>query len=94
MANFDDNAVVLKHGLGTRLFHWGLVLGFLPAAFTGIALWLRPFGDAGMHMTMQIHIVGAWILSLACVYFSCSSINALYRFGGKSSLGRKMMLNG
>lgn len=69
MANFDDNAVVLKHAVGTRLFHWGLVLGFLPAALTGIALWLRPFSETGMHLTMQVHIVGAWILSLSCVYF-------------------------
>jgi formate dehydrogenase subunit gamma len=69
MAQFDDQAVVLKHGLGTRVFHWGLVLGFLPTASTGIALWLRPFSGAGMHTVMQIHIIGAWVLSLACIYF-------------------------
>lgn len=68
MENLEE-AVVLKHGFGTRLFHWGLVLGFLPAAFTGIGLWLRPFGAQGMHYVMLIHMISSWILSAACVYF-------------------------
>jgi len=45
MEKYDDDAVVLKHTMGTRLFHWGLILGFLPAAFTGVVLWFRPFGN-------------------------------------------------
>jgi len=69
MEKYDDDAVVLKHTMGTRLFHWGLILGFLPAAFTGVVLWFRPFGNDGMHAVMQIHIVGAWILALSCLYF-------------------------
>jgi len=69
MAKYDDNAVVLKHEPGTRLFHWGLILGFLPAAFTGIAIWLKPFSGDTMNTLMQIHIIGAWILSVACVLF-------------------------
>lgn len=77
MQDFDNNAIVLKHSLATRLFHWCLVLGFLPAAFTGIVLFLRPFlysfgyplGDSFMHLVMQIHIIGAWILTLSCVWF-------------------------
>ena len=62
MTKYDDNAVVLKHEVGTRLFHWGLILGFLPTAFTGIAIWLKPFSGDTMNTLMQIHIIGAWIL--------------------------------
>jgi formate dehydrogenase subunit gamma len=69
MKIFDDHDVVLKHTLPVRLFHWCLVLGFLPAGITGIVLFFRPFGPEGMHFVMQIHIVGAWLLSLACLGF-------------------------
>ncbi|MFA6851322.1 MAG: cytochrome b/b6 domain-containing protein [Selenomonadaceae bacterium] len=69
MKIFDDHDVVLKHTLPVRLFHWCLVLGFLPAGITGIVLFFRPFGQEGMHFVMQIHIVGAWLLTLACICF-------------------------
>ena len=66
---YDDNAVVLKHSLSTRIFHWGLILGFLPAALTGIIIWLKPGSEDLVGLAMKIHIVGAWILSISCVYF-------------------------
>lgn len=69
MKSIDNNAIVLKHTLATRIFHWCLVLGFLPAAFTGIILFLRPFDADLMSLSMRIHIVGAWILVLACLWF-------------------------
>lgn len=69
MKTYPDDAVVLKHTLATRLFHWCLVLGFLPAAVTGVVLFLRPFSDGLMHLAMQIHIAGAWLLTLSCVLF-------------------------
>jgi formate dehydrogenase subunit gamma len=66
---YDDNAVVLKHSLSTRIFHWGLILGFLPAALTGIIIWLKLGSEDFVGLAMKIHIVGAWILSISCVYF-------------------------
>lgn len=71
MANhgYDDNAVVLKHDFSTRLFHWGLILGFLPAALTGIVIWLKPGGEDFVNLAMRVHIVGAGILTISCVLF-------------------------
>ena len=79
MSQFNNNDYVLRHTLAVRLFHWSLVLGFLPAGFTGALLFLRPFlapylpgiftNAAIMHLMMQIHIIGAWILTLGCVLF-------------------------
>lgn len=66
---YDDKDVVLKHTLSTRMFHWGLILGFLPAAFTGILLWLKVGGESLQGLAMQIHVVGAWILTISCVLF-------------------------
>jgi formate dehydrogenase subunit gamma len=69
LKTFDTQDVVLKHTLPVRLFHWCLVLGFLPAGITGIVLFLRPFSLEGMHLAMQIHILGAGLLTLACLCF-------------------------
>ena len=38
----ESESRVLKHRLSSRLFHWGLVLGFIPAAITGFIIWLKP----------------------------------------------------
>lgn len=71
MANhgYDEDAVVLKHSLRTRLFHWGLVLGFLPAAFTGIIIWLKPGSEDFVNLAMRVHIIGAAVLTISCIYF-------------------------
>ena len=81
MIKYDDNAVVLKHEAGTRLFHWGLILGFLPTAFTGIAVWLKPFSGDTMNVLMLVHIAGAWVLSLACVLFFIFRHKRVVAFG-------------
>ena len=67
--HFIENDRILHHSLPVRLFHWCLVLGFLPAGATGIILFFRPLGPEGMHLAMQIHIVGAWILTIGCTLF-------------------------
>ncbi|SHK62365.1 formate dehydrogenase subunit gamma [Selenomonas ruminantium] len=69
MSKFAEDAVALRHALPSRLFHWCLVLGFIPAAITGVILFLRPLGPEGMHLAMQIHIVGAWILMIGSTLF-------------------------
>lgn len=66
---YSDDDVVLRHSLFERLFHYGLIIGFLPTGFTGIVLWLRPFGDDAMHLAMQIHIICAVILTVSCGLF-------------------------
>jgi formate dehydrogenase subunit gamma len=69
MKKFKGNERILHHKLPTRLFHWCLVLSFLPAGFTGLILFFRPLGDAGMNLAMQVHIVGGMVLFIACALF-------------------------
>lgn len=71
---------VLKHSLSSRLFHWGLVLGFLPAAVTGFIIWLKPGSDDFVNLAMQIHIVGAAILTIAIISYSFVSVDRIVAF--------------
>lgn len=69
MNSYNDNEIVLKHTLATRVLHYCLVFGFLPAAITGVVLFLRPFDDQIMHLAMQIHIAGAMLLTFSCSFY-------------------------
>lgn len=71
---------VLKHPLISRLFHWGLILGFLPAAITGFFIWLKPFNDDLQNLIMQIHIIGAVILSISVILYSLFGMNRIIGF--------------
>jgi formate dehydrogenase subunit gamma len=71
---------VLKHRLSSRLFHWGLVLGFLPAAITGFIIWLKPGSEDFVNLAMRIHIVGAVVLTLAVILYSFVSMDRIVAF--------------
>lgn len=71
---------VLKHGLSSRLFHWGLVLGFIPAAITGFIIWLKPGSEDFINMAMKIHIIGAAILTVSIIFYSIVSMNRIVVF--------------
>ena len=71
---------VLKHPLISRLFHWGLILGFLPAAITGFLIWLKPFNQDLQNLVMQIHIVGASILTISCILFVLFGLDRIVAF--------------
>ena len=60
---------ILRHPLSSRLFHWGLILGFLPAAITGFIIWWKPPWDDVVHIAMRIHIIGAAIFTLSSILF-------------------------
>lgn len=81
MSHHDEHGPrVLKHPLISRLFHWGLILGFMPAAITGFFIWLKPFGDDLQNLLMQIHIVGAWILTIACAGYIVFAMDRIVGF--------------
>ena len=71
---------VLKHGLSSRLFHWGLVLGFLPAAITGFIICLKPGNDDFVNFAMQTHIVGAVILTISVLLYSILAVDRVVVF--------------
>ncbi|HWQ62125.1 MAG TPA: cytochrome b/b6 domain-containing protein, partial [Negativicutes bacterium] len=71
---------VLKHPLSSRLFHWGLILGFLPAALTGFVLWLKPGGDDLVNLAMRIHIGGAAVFTLSAVSYTLLCLDRVVAF--------------
>ncbi|CQR70409.1 formate dehydrogenase-N subunit gamma [Sporomusa ovata DSM 2662] len=81
MSQHDEHGPrVLKHPLISRLFHWGLILGFLPAALTGFFIWLKPFGENLQNVIMQIHIIGACILTLSCIFYTIFALDRIVAF--------------
>lgn len=81
MSHFDPNGPrVLKHPLASRLFHWGLILGFMPAAITGFIIWLKPGNESLVNTAMQIHIIGAAILTISAVIYSLVSLDRIIAF--------------
>lgn len=65
----SQETYILRHPLSSRLFHWGLILGFLPAAITGFIIWWKPPFEDVVHVAMRIHIIGAAIFTLSSILF-------------------------
>ncbi|SDF27790.1 cytochrome b/b6 domain-containing protein [Sporomusa acidovorans] len=81
MSHHDEHGPrVLKHPFISRLFHWGLILGFLPAALTGFFIWWKPFSDDLQNLIMQIHIIGASILTLSCIFYIIFALDRIVAF--------------
>ncbi|WP_425058465.1 hypothetical protein SCACP_31180 [Sporomusa carbonis] len=81
MSHHDEHGPrVLKHPLISRLFHWGLILGFLPAAITGFFIWLKPFGEDLQNLIMQIHIIGATILTVSAILYTIFGLDRIVAF--------------
>jgi len=81
MKYYDPNAPrVLKHGLSSRLYHWGLMLGFIPAAITGLIIWLKPGGEDFVNLAMRIHIIGAVILTVSSLVYAIVSMDRIIAF--------------
>jgi formate dehydrogenase subunit gamma len=71
---------VLKHELSSRLFHWGLILGFLPAALTGLVIWLKPGGEDFVNFAMKIHLIGACILTVSALLYTIFAMDRIVAF--------------
>ena len=71
---------VLKHRLSSRLFHWALIISFLPAAATGVVIWLKFGGEDFVNLAMKIHIIGATILTLSCILYTLFSFDRIVAF--------------
>ena len=65
----SHDKMILKHPLSVRMFHYFLILSFLPLAVTGVLLYFKPLSDAAMHLTMQIHAAAGVVLTIACLSF-------------------------
>lgn len=80
MSHYEGGPRVLKHPQSSRLFHWALILGFLPAAITGFVLWQKPGSEDLVNLAMRIHIIGATILTISAVLYTVFCFNRLIGF--------------
>ncbi len=60
---------ILKHPLSVRVFHYLLIISFLPLAVTGVFLFLKPLSELQMNLIMKIHIVAGMLLSFSAASF-------------------------
>ncbi len=72
--------MILKHPLSIRVFHYSLILSFLPLAVTGVVLYFKPFGETVMNFMMQIHIVAGVLLTLGAAAISLISSGRIILF--------------
>lgn len=64
-----SNNMILKHPLSVRIFHYLLVISFLPLALTGLTLFFKPFSEGAMNLTMRIHIAAGILLTFDALSF-------------------------
>ncbi|MBP2649241.1 MAG: prokaryotic cytochrome b561 [Firmicutes bacterium] len=67
MARDSTEKRILKHPLASRIFHWCLIMGFLPAAISGFILWLKVGGDGIRHVALEIHMMGATVFTVSVI---------------------------
>lgn len=71
---------ILKHPLSVRMFHYLLILSFLPLAVTGVILYFKPLSENAMNLTMQIHVVAGVVLTFDAVAFFLIGFNRVVLF--------------
>lgn len=76
--------MILKHPLSVRIFHYLLILSFLPLAVTGVILYFKPLGESAMNLTMQIHVVAGVVLTLDAVAFFLMAFDRVVLFTKRS----------
>jgi formate dehydrogenase subunit gamma len=64
-----SETMILKHPLSVRIFHYLLIISFLPLAVTGLILYFKPLSEASMNLTMQVHVVAGVVLTIDAVGF-------------------------
>ncbi|MEN6622694.1 MAG: cytochrome b/b6 domain-containing protein, partial [Smithella sp.] len=65
----NSEKMILKHSLNVRIFHYILILSFLPLAVTGLILYFKFLSEASMNLTAQIHVAAGVILTIDAVGF-------------------------
>ncbi|MEN6474462.1 MAG: cytochrome b/b6 domain-containing protein [Syntrophaceae bacterium] len=76
----STHAAILKHPLRVRMFHYFLVLSFIPLAATGVALFLKPFSEAAMNLLMRVHVIAGMVLTLDAAAFFVLALDRVVLF--------------
>ncbi len=80
----DRERCILKHPWSVRVFHYLLVLSFVPLAATGVVLFFKPFDELTMNLYMKIHVVTGVILTLDAVAYFIIGFNRVIAFVKRS----------
>ncbi|MGL5359280.1 MAG: cytochrome b/b6 domain-containing protein [Shewanella sp.] len=75
-----DMRPILKHPLNVRIFHYILLLSFLPLAATGLLLFLKPLSQAAMQLAYDVHIIAGIVMSLDAVAFTIMAFDRVVLF--------------
>jgi len=75
-----SDKTILKHPLSVRIFHYLLIISFLPLAVTGVILYFKPLSESTMNLTMQIHVVAGVILTIDAIAFFLIGFNRVVLF--------------
>lgn len=71
---------ILKHPLNVRIFHYILLLSFLPLAATGLLLFFKPLSQEGMQLTYDVHIIAGIVMALDAVAFTIMAFDRVVLF--------------
>lgn len=75
-----DMTPILKHPLNVRIFHYILLLSFLPLAATGLLLFFKPLSQEGMQLTYDVHIIAGIVMALDAVAFTIMAFDRVVLF--------------
>lgn len=75
-----DMRLILKHPLNVRIFHYILLLSFLPLAATGLLLFFKPLSQEGMQLTYDVHIIAGIVMALDAVAFTIMAFDRVVLF--------------
>ncbi|MEL4271074.1 cytochrome b/b6 domain-containing protein [Shewanella xiamenensis] len=75
-----DMRPILKHPLNVRIFHYILLLSFLPLAATGLLLFFKPLSQEGMQLTYDVHIIAGIVMALDAVAFTVMAFDRVVLF--------------
>ncbi|MGL4893511.1 MAG: cytochrome b/b6 domain-containing protein, partial [Shewanella sp.] len=70
----------LKHPLNVRIFHYILLLSFLPLAATGLLLFFKPLSQEGMQLTYDVHIIAGIVMALDAAAFTIMAFDRVVLF--------------
>ncbi|TVL17449.1 formate dehydrogenase [Shewanella xiamenensis] len=75
-----DMRPILKHPLNVRIFHYILLLSFLPLAATGLLLFFKLLSQEGMQLTYDVHIIAGIVMALDAVAFTIMAFDRVVLF--------------
>lgn len=75
-----DMRPILKHPLNVRIFHYILLLSFLPLAATGLLLFFKPLSQEDMQLTYDVHIIAGIVMALDAVAFTIMAFDRVVLF--------------